>query len=85
MLFSSTILMSFAAIVAAFCGAPPSSQELRAAHAAFAQPNASTGIAVRDFKNVVIDTYAHVISSGSLEKDGNIPQEMVTKQVRGKS
>lgn len=80
--FVSFTLLSIAATALArrSCGAPEPSNELRAAAIRFA--NSSREGDFQAQAAIVVDTYFHVISSGSSEAQGNVPDSKLQNQVR---
>jgi hypothetical protein len=82
LLLIQLVFASFVPRVAAFCGTPPPFEAFKAVHAGFlTQGNQSSVIAIREFKEVNIDTYAHVMTEGSFVAEGNIEDETIFDQV----
>jgi hypothetical protein len=90
-MLSTAILFGLMATASAFCGAPPASESFKAVHAMYANVSISTGITPRASKpfvafkpTVTINTYVHVIYSGSNPKTatGNIPDTKIRAQVK---
>jgi hypothetical protein len=89
MMLLITILSGLLATASAFCGAPPASESFKAAHAMYANASTPSGITARASKpyvafkpTVTINTYVHVIYSGSSTAAGNIPDKKIRAQVR---
>jgi len=65
------------------CGAPEPSNELRDAAAKFAA-DARVGN-FHSQQDLVVDTYFHVVSSGTTEAQGNVPDSKLKTQVNKNS
>ena len=79
------VTLFFASLVATTlarrtCGAPEPSDELRADAARFGAEFREGGFQAQ--AGITVDTYFHVISSGSSEAQGNIPDSKLRQQVR---
>lgn len=79
--FASLFFASIAATALArrSCGTPEPSRELRAAAARFAADSR-----IRNYQAqqaLIVDTYFHVVSSGTTEAQGNVPDSKLKVQV----
>jgi len=79
--FASLFLTSTVATVLAQrgCGAPEPSDELKDAAARFAADARIGNFQVQ--QALIVDTYFHVVSSGTTEAQGNVPDSKLRAQV----